>query len=433
MASGRPAGRDVSIVSHVTPSCYFFFFFLGSASASFGFDDRPMEENKLVGKSPEPSTVTPPLPAGLPINWGLITGPVQPVLPPADLSLQLPSTQTSAVHALQTKVRSLTQKRTRARDREKEKERTPEPEGLLGLAPAGETQPTGAKPSGRCQVYHRPAPPWRSAATETLISSSDEEEDEEVEVQVRLEIHSPPAEAKGERALGAEGDDDGGTPERNQNLLCYLQGGTSLESLLSDNSSSSKDGPSPSPPSPPPPPPPPATSSLSSSSSPASSSTRRWAPPKGFWRVARPETLLLNSVGPCGMALTTLPVRDYTQGAEALEGPQMATGQAKAPGEAVASSELRPSDGADGAAESCDDKGLCSSDSWESVSSQADERLRVKQRAYAKLRERQRKCGEQSGGENPPCQEVVTSSCKGKKFLRHQHPQSERKSPHYES
>lgn len=388
-----------------------------------------MEEKKLVGESPEPSTVTPPLPAGLPINWGLITGPVQPVLPPPALGPQLPCTQTSAVHALQSKVRSLTQKSTRARD--KEKERTPEPEVLLGLAPEGETRPTGAKPSGRCQVYHRPAPPWRSAATETLSSSSEEEEEEEVEVQVRLEIHSPPAEAKGERALGAEGDAEGRSPERNQDLLCSLQGGTSLESLLSDNSSSSKDGPSPPPtPLPPLPSPPPATSTVPSTSS----STRRWAPPKGFWRVARPETLLLNSAGPCGTALATLPVRDYTQAAD----PQTAPGSAKDSGEAAVSSELRSSDGADGAAESCDDKGLCSSDSWESMSSQADERLRVKQRAYAKLRERQRKCGEQSGGENPPCQEDVTSSCQGKKFLRtlfssasreqqHQHPESEKK------
>lgn len=265
--------------------------------------------------------------------------------------------------------------------------------------------------------------------TETLSSSSEEEEEEEVEVQVRLEIHSPPAEAKGERALGAASDaEEGGTDERNQDLLCSLQGGTSLESLLSDNSSSSKDGPS-SPPPPPPPPPAPAPSSVPFAS--PVSSTRRWAPPKGFWRVARPETLLLNSVGPSGTALATLPIRDYTQVVEAFEGPQTAPRTAKASGEASASSEIRPSDGADGAAESCDDKGLCSSDSWESVLSQADERLRVKQRAYAKLRERQRKCGEKSGGENPAAQEDVTSSCKGKSFsevvVRHQHTKSERK------
>ncbi len=32
------------------------------------------------------------------------------------------------------------------------------------------------------------------------------------------------------------------------------------------------------------------------------SSPRHWAPPKGFWRVARPETLLLNSESPSTLA-----------------------------------------------------------------------------------------------------------------------------------
>lgn len=53
-------------------------------------------------------------------------------------------------------------------------------------------------------------------------------------------------------------------------------------------------------------------------------------------------------------------------------------------------------------------KGLCSSDSWESTSSQsgvlcADEKLKVKERAYAKLRERRKNCREereQRGGES---------------------------------
>uniref|UniRef100_A0A3B4APE8 PDZ domain-containing protein n=1 Tax=Periophthalmus magnuspinnatus TaxID=409849 RepID=A0A3B4APE8_9GOBI len=35
---------------------------------------------------------------------------------------------------------------------------------------------------------------------------------------------------------------------------------------------------------------------------------RHWAPPKGFWRIARPETLLLSGVTP-----STLPIMDYTK------------------------------------------------------------------------------------------------------------------------
>lgn len=391
-----------------------------------------MEEKKAVGDSQTHSAS--PAPAGLPINWGLITGPVQPVFPAPTLSTRLPSSQNSAVHALQTKVKSLTQRRTRARDREKDRERL-DPEVLVS-GPASQISPEDPlrqRPSGKCQVY-RPPPSWRSGAAEVLSSS---EEEEEVEVQVRLEIHSPPAEAKGEQGFEAAEDTEGEGSERNEGLPCVLGGGTSLESLLSDNSSSSKDGPSP-----PSPLPvlslPPATTSVpsASSTSPATSSTRRWAPPKGFWRVARPETLLLNSVSH-SITLSTLPLKDYTQ-ADALEGPQTTSKPAKTPGssdagstvgDSGASSELKHSDSAESNVDRCeqretDEKGVCSSDSWESMSSQsgplsADERLRVKQRAYAKLRERQRKCGdsrEESGGENPTYHEDGTSrlACKGK-------------------
>lgn len=374
-----------------------------------------------------------PAPAGLPIDWGLITGPVQPVFPAPSLSTQLPSSQNSAVHVLQTKVKSLTQRRTRARDREKDRERL-DPEVLVSC-PASQISPEDPlrqRPVGKCQVYQPPTS-WRSGAAEVLSSS---EEEEEVEVQVRLEIHSPPAEAKGEQGFQVGENTEGEGSERNEGLPCVLTGGTSLESLLSDNSSSSKDGPSP-----PPPLPvlssPPATTSVpsASSTSPATSSTRRWAPPKGFWRVARPETLLLNSVGH-GNTLSTLPLKDYTQ-ADALDGPQTMSKPAKTPGSSDAgstadsstSSELKHSDSVEFNVDRCeqretDEKGLCSSDSWESMSSQsgplsADERLRVKQRAYAKLRERQHKCEdsrEQSGGENPTYHEDGTcrSICKGK-------------------
>ncbi|AWP04123.1 Hypothetical protein SMAX5B_006599 [Scophthalmus maximus] len=84
-----------------------------------------------------------------------------------------------------------------------------------------------------------------------------------------------------------------------------------------------------------------------------------------------------------------------------------------------ASSEFKHSDSVERYLDRCEQKeadagdpakGLCSSDSWESVSSQSgvlsgDEKLKVKQRAYAKLRERQhnREEREQSGGEGASC------------------------------
>ncbi|XP_031136960.1 uncharacterized protein si:ch211-13f8.1 isoform X2 [Sander lucioperca] len=388
-----------------------------------------MEEEKVVDKIQAKSSS--PLPTGIPINWGLITGPVpKPVFPAPSLSTQLPPPQSSAVHALQTKVKSLTQRRTRGRDREKERERL-ETEVLVS-SPAGQISSEvllRQRPRGKGPVS-LPALSWRSGAAKNL-SSSDEEE--EVEVQVSFQIHSPPAEARGEKVFeeGEEAEDE--RSERNEDEVSFLTGqlcglgeGTSLESLLSDNSSSSKDDPSP-------PPPLPVlssipastaftTSSISSSSS--STSTRHWAPPKGFWRVARPETLLLNGVGPNNTP-TTLPLKDHTQ-TEALAEPQRKSKPAErctrsdvgiVVDDSEASSEFKHSDSVECYLDRCEQKeldadlakGLCSSDSWESMSSQsdllsADEKLKVKQRAYEKLRERQQNCREekeQSEGESP--------------------------------
>lgn len=363
-----------------------------------------MEEEKVVENNQ--TQTSSPIPTGVPIDWGLITGPVQPVFSTPPLSTQLPSPQSSAVHSLQTKVKSLTQRRTRGRDREKDRERL-DAEVLLN-SPSRQYSsegPVRQKASGKCAVSLPPSS-WRSGAAKVL-SSSDEEE--EVEVQVKLEIHSPPAEAKGKHVF-QEGDDtevEGTKSDESQ--LCGLGEGTSLESLLSDNSCSSKDGPST------PPPLPvlscsPVTTSVSTASS--TSSTRHWAPPKGFWRVARPETLLLNSVG-SSHTHSTLPLKDYTQ-LEELAGPERKSKAAEtssksdvvgAGDDSNASSELTHSDSVECYLDRCeqketDDKELCSSDSWESMSSQsgalsADERLKVRQRAYAKLRERQQHCGDE--------------------------------------
>ncbi|XP_044075133.1 uncharacterized protein si:ch211-13f8.1 isoform X2 [Siniperca chuatsi] len=378
-----------------------------------------MEEQKVVDNIQAQSSSA--LPTGLPINWGLITGPVpEPVFPAPSLSTQLPPPQSSAVHALQTKVKSLTQRRTRGREREKERERLDtEVSVSSSVGQISSEILLRQRPRGKGQAS-LPAPSWRSGAAKNL-SSSDEEE--EVEVQVRLEIHSPPAEVQRERVLQGGEETEEERSERNEDQVsfptgqpCVLREGTSLESLLSDNSSSSKDDPSP-------PPPLPvfsssfATTSASTtssfSSSTSSTPTRHWAPPKGFWRVARPETLLLNGVGPNNIP-STLPLKDYTQ-TEALAEPQRRSKPAETStrsdmGSAVddsdASSEFKHSDSVECYLDRCeqketDGKGLCSSDSWESMSSQsgvlsADEKLKVKQRAYAKLRDRQHNCREES-------------------------------------
>lgn len=373
-----------------------------------------MEEEKVADDSRARSTS--PLPPGLPVDRGLIKGPVQPVLAAPPLSGQLPPPQSSTVHALQTKVKSLTQRRTRARDREKERNVE-----VSASSPAWQVSPGALRqrPAGKGQFS------WRSGAAK-LLSSSDEEE--EVEVQVRLEIHSPPADARGELVF-LEGKDT--EVERSDGRPCGLQEGTSLESLLSDNCSSSKDGLSP---------PPPlhtlsSSASATTSSSTSSTSARHWAPPKGFWRVARPETLLLNGMGP-GSMHSSLLLRDYTQ-TEASAAPQRKSKPAEAScrsdvgSTADASrawSDLRHSDSVESFLDRCEqreaqDKGLCSSDSWESVSSQsgapsAGDGLKVKHWAYAKLRDGQPNSWEereQGGGESAGHLEDVTyrGDCKG--------------------
>nr|XP_046263308.1 uncharacterized protein si:ch211-13f8.1 [Scatophagus argus] len=385
-----------------------------------------MEEERVVDDNQTQSSS--PVPVGLPINWGLITGPVQPVFPAPSLSTQVLPPQSSAVHALQTKVKSLTQRRTRGRDREKERER-PDTDVLMS-SPAGQLSSEvflRQRQRGKGQVSLS-APSWQTGAAK-ILSSSDEEE--EVEVQVRLEIHNPPAESQGEQVLQGTEETEEERSERNEGQPCGLREGTSLESPLSDNSSSSKEDPST------PPPLPvfscspstiPASASSTNSSSASSTSARHWAPPRGFWRVARPETLLLNAVGTNSIP-STLPLKDYTR-TGSLAAPQRKskpaeTGSGSDVGSggdnSNVSSELKPTD----IVECCldifeqketDSKELCSSDSWESMSSQsgvlsADEKLKVKQRAYAKLRERQPNCREereQSGGESAGDPEDVT-------------------------
>lgn len=324
---------------------------------------------------------SPPSPAGLPINWGLITGPVQPVVSATSLTAQLPPPQTSAVHTLQTKVRSITQRRTRARDRER-----PEAEALRSTQWAG----------GTCQASMPPSS-WHSTLAKT--SSTSDEEEEEVEVEVKLEIHSPPARVKGEGTFQLGEDAE---LETSKGPFGGLQDDTCQENPPSPSSFSSKL---------PPPLPvlstPPVTTSTTSSTS-SSTSARHWAPPKGFWRVARPETLLLNGVGP-GSSTSNLPLRDYTQidTQRSCVPPDTSSRSAAATmlDEGNAHSESKGLDGAENAPDACEQKEAdsrepCRSESGQGNTSQsgvlsADDRLKVKQRAYAKLRERQQKCREE--------------------------------------
>ncbi|XP_063740985.1 uncharacterized protein si:ch211-13f8.1 isoform X2 [Eleginops maclovinus] len=398
-----------------------------------------MEEEKVVDNiESKPSS---PLPTGIPINWGLITVP-EPVFLPSSLNPQLPSPQSSAVHALQTKVKTLTQRRTRGRDREKERERLDT--DVLVSSPAGQISSEvflRQRPRGKGPIS-LPAPSWRSGTLKNL-SSSDEEE--EVEVQVSLEIHSPPAEARREQLFHEKDETEDEGAEKNveqisllTGQLCGLGEGTSLESLLSDNSCSSKDEPSPSPP------PPvlsscPTTTSATSTSISSATSTRHWAPPKGFWRVARPETLLLNGVT-ANNTTSTLPLIDHTKTEkteqvaepERKSKPVESSPRIDVVDDIEASSEFKHSDSIECYLDRCEQKelddgylakGLCSSDSWESTSSQsgilsADEISKVKQRAYVKLRDRQqnyREDREQSDGESVDCygDTACRVDCKG--------------------
>lgn len=326
-----------------------------------------MEEEKASNDQTQSS---PPSPAGLPINWGLITGPVQPVVSATSLTAQLAPPQTSAVHTLQTKVRSITQRRTRARDRER-----PEAEALRSTQWAG----------GTCQASMPPSS-WHSTLAKT--SSTSDEEEEEVEVEVKLEIHSPPAGVKGEGTFQLGEDAE---VETSKGPFGGPQDDTCQENLPSPSFFSSKL---------PPPLPvlstPPVTTSITSSTS-SSTSARHWAPPKGFWRVARPETLLLNGVGP-GSSTSNLPLRDYTQIDTQRSCVPPDTSSRSTAATMVdkdnAPSESKGLDGAENGPEPCRSESGQGTASQSDVLS-ADDRLKVKQRAYAKLRERQQKCREE--------------------------------------
>ncbi|KAK7158765.1 hypothetical protein R3I94_005184 [Phoxinus phoxinus] len=103
------------------------------------------------------------------------------------------------------------------------------------------------------------------------------------------------------------------------------------------------------------------------------SSPRHWAPPKGFWRVARPETLLLNSESSSTLATA----KDVPPTIE--EGPKQ-TPKLKTVG-ALVHKELQRSDSLESAFHRCLQKkigaadpvgGLWKADSWETVCSRGE-------------------------------------------------------------
>ncbi|XP_061694581.1 uncharacterized protein LOC133510556 [Syngnathoides biaculeatus] len=163
---------------------------------------------------------------------------------------------------------------------------SPGSEGKLdGMEPPD--VPSRLQHAGKCHIV--------AASCQSAALSSSDEEKEELEVQVRLEIHSPPVDAPVQ--LQEDGEEKKNPPPCSP-------------AILADNSNWSKTNPV----TPPPPP------VLSCSTSPPSPQTpppvltsRHWAPPKGFWRVARPETLLLNGLDPHN-APVALPCKDYAQG-----------------------------------------------------------------------------------------------------------------------
>ncbi|XP_061551047.1 uncharacterized protein LOC133412049 isoform X1 [Phycodurus eques] len=218
--------------------------------------------------------------------------------------------------------------------------------------------PFRLQPTGKGQIVAA------SCQSGVLSSSDEEEKKEEVEVQVRLEIHSPPVDAPVQ--LQEDEEDKSETPP------------CSPSAILPDNSNSSKNNLIT-------PPPPPVLSCSISTPSPQTPppvlTSRHWAPPKGFWRVARPETLLLNGVDPHNVSFA-LPCKDDTQGEDKAAGLGGIVGN-----DTEASSEVKylcEVDRHDGVCTSLQGRGLC-----------ADENEKVRQSdIYAKLKERQQNCSD---------------------------------------
>ena len=164
----------------------------------------------------------------------------------------------SAVYALQSKVKALSQKKTIGKERNDQPQ---EPKWLL-------TQKKKEEASSSSPMHHPQS---------DLPSSSDEEGMDQVQRNVFAYDHS----SLGEQRAQAASESEGGRESPFLSVAGQTRGlgeGASLESLLTDGSGGLQED-----------------TLTSRSSSTMSSSSRSWAPPKGFWRVARPETLILDA------------------------------------------------------------------------------------------------------------------------------------------
>ncbi|KAJ8011332.1 hypothetical protein DPEC_G00057040 [Dallia pectoralis] len=308
----------------------------------------------------------------------------------------------SAVRALRSKVKALSQRpcgRERKREKMREDRRTSE-------LHAGRMPSFQALPRQKCQNRGQVQPPVPSRCS-VLRRGSSSSDDEVAEVVARVQLHSHPTELeKGQEDQGAMGGLDRCVSWQPRNL----GEGVSLENLDIIQLDSTRE-------------PKNVTSTKQTPSFPATSSSistpsrRHWAPPRGFWRVARPETLILNGMDPQSAGVTQtaistpllfVPPKVKSPASDALTGPdrkprRVSVDSAEEEGENRWN--MLRSDSLDCYIERCDKKkdkehmdlpvGLRRAESWESVCSQdgalsLEETVAANQRARGRSVNRQR-------------------------------------------
>lgn len=286
------------------------------------------------------------------------------------------------------------------------------------------------KQKGRSRGEVPPPVPFRHFDQRRRSSSSEDEVEEEVVA--RVQLHTDPTEPQREKeswgamGKGAEKAERGGPAGSVPGQPRGLGEGASLESLeniQSDSTGATKEDPPPS-----------SKPAPASSSNSSSSSHRHWAPPKGFWRVARPETLILNRVSTQSTVgtQTTMPIlssfvrlKDEPPANATLSGPQSKSRLASVDSvdedrdESEGCWNMLRSDSLDCYLERCDKKeakepmdpmgGLRRAESWESVCSQEGmlslgDTVEANQRARGRSvnRRRNTKRGEEKGGVDIP-------------------------------
>uniref|UniRef100_A0A4W5LBH5 Si:ch211-13f8.1 n=1 Tax=Hucho hucho TaxID=62062 RepID=A0A4W5LBH5_9TELE len=344
-------------------------------------------------------------------------------LSPSSPSLSPPG---SAVFSLQSKVNNLSQ-RTGGKERERVSEDNMASELQVEGPVSFQDLP---KQKGRSRGEVPPPVPFRHFDQRRRSSSSEDEIEEEVVA--RVQLHTDPTEPQREKeswgamGKGAEKGERGGPAGSVPGQPRGLGEGASLESLeniQSDSTGATKEDPPPSSK------PAPASSSTSSSSC-----HRHWAPPKGFWRVARPETLILNRVSTQSTVgtQTTMPIlssfvrlKDEPPANATFSGPQSKSRLASVESvdedrdESEGCWNMLRSDSLDCYLERCEKKeakepmdpvgGLWRAESWESVCSQEGtlslgDTVEANQRARGRSvnRRRNAKRGEEKGGVDIP-------------------------------